>query len=610
MIHPIIGIMDISLSKDEIKIDPASPPGDLIDVSPKSLRSQIKTLISDFISRPKPIKPTDAEIMNDFLVQKVPEFAAVNKRIVDLDLEIRSTSPKNKTRLTRQLESAKARRLALIADAASSEDFLIFRSEKKAAFNEIFIRYNEEAVTIGELKPFLGMTHLPAIQTRSLNADIILAHLKEVKGSAAEKGDMILREGEEIHKRKQFFPRAALRNGISDHLLREGLNGVVRVPYSPFENFGVEAIALGAFERRGRVYFKLQGGKPVAQSHWNEIDRFLPFACRSISVPFLPVISNSPSGFSFRTVFGDATWDAISEEILEKHAGSCVICGSDDKVSITPRWSYKEPVIGSSAPGVQELDSFLPFCANCMDTLRPSLDSLLVKSSDGLVLSTTKEREGWLRTINRWNEPKEKAYVSDAYVMAIEMFRRRSRVNWIVDISKQTSVYLGLEEGFYVDDDDWVWPNVGSPFKIVGAPYFEGQNQSRIYIKPPKIHCVGWDSTVENVIEKLEASNLSVADKRGAGFVVDRPMDPIAPFSPELEKRISAVTDATFEEIEVNVEERPSSSTLTISGNLDDSPPFIPDNSVQRELGAGMDDDYDDDDDDEAAFRNAKPDYN
>jgi hypothetical protein len=467
------------------------------------------------------------------------------------------------------------------------------------------------------------MPHLPQIETKGMSTAAILTALEGITQGTPQKGQMILMLDEQIYNKPQFFPRSAIRNGISEKLLGARAASVVRVPFEPTSTYGAEALSLGAFERSNKVFFRLIEGRPIAQAHWNEIDRYLPFACRSISLPILPVISDSVSGFSFSHAFGRDAWDMIEEEILEKYDYACLVCGSSNEVRAVPRWRFREPIEGTSGPGVQLLDGFMTMCESCHDTFRPSLDSLVSVTSKGAVLKVSPEREGWIRTVNRWDEPKEKQYSNDAYIIAIEAFKRRSRRNWIIDISGQKSVFLQLSDKLYLDHDGWIWPRHGKPFKIVGSAYFESRDCSRNHYKPPSIFDVPWGATLEQVRELVEKDNTSLADDKGLGFEVEDPKVTLEE-NEDIRIELDGLSQGEVETLQIDPSHRPSDVIQSSEKQLIEAgkvstdfvfpgqKAFENNESGSSSMGLSIDndiDDFDDEDDDDDEVTKA-PDYN
>lgn len=605
--------MKVDLTKPEIPLDDAS--GSAVKVASNALRSRIRELISEFMMKPKPVSPTDADIMNSYLERNIFEFNQVNHRIIDLEEELENAAKKSQRRLKGQIEALHARRREIIAETASNKDFLSFRSEKKALFNEDLSRYEEQAIVIQELKPFLGMPHLPDIETKSLTAEVILSVLSGLTQKAPTKGQMVLMLDEAIYSKPQFFPRSALRDGIASSLRAGRGGGAVRVPFSANDRLGAEALGHGAYERLGRVYFKLEKGKPQAHSLWNEIDRYLPFSSRSISVPMLPLVTPSASGFDFKTVFGEESWKPIKEEVLDKHSHTCMVCGGIEKVDVIPRWRFREPVFGTFGPGVQQLESFMTMCESCKDTLRPELSSLLKKSESGYVLNVSEEREAWLRTINRWNDPAHKQFANDAYLLAIEAHRRRARTSWIIDLSLQRSAFFMLERGFYIEHNGWIWPKKGSTFKIVGAAFFESENQTRNFFQKPSIFDVPWGSDIAAVSRILDNFQMAAVDERGAGVDTSRNLSPVPDFAPELIESLDEVANKKIETVDVEAGKRPTEESS--DEDDDEAIEFVPPPTVAQTESNNTpsppvpkivdeDDEYDDEDDD---YSSSSPDY-
>ena len=587
--------MEIDLNKPEVEVE--GPASDSVHLSSNMLRGRIRQLVSGFMMKPEPIPPTDADIINEYLNANVSEFARVNLRIVELEDELRSAPAKAKRRLSGSLDEMQARRMEIISSTVSSDAFAIFRSERKAAFNELRSRHEEEAMIIQELRPFLGMPHLPDIEATALTAEVILSVLTGISKNAPMKGQMVLMLDENIYSKPQFFPRSAIRAGLAPSLKAERGAGAIRSPFSPYERYGVEAVAQGAFERKGRVYFKLEEKRPLSHASWPEIDRYLPFAARSISVPLMPLVYPLASGFDFRTVFGESAWRTIEDEILDRHSSTCMVCGGIEKVKVHPRWRFREPVRGIFSPGVQQLDGFMTMCFNCEDTLRPTLDSILAKTQNGYVLQVDKERAAWMRIINRWNDVSCRNYPKDAYLLAIEAHRRRSLTNWIVDLSLQRSVFFTLEDGFSLERNGWLWPVRGAPFKVVGAPFYD-RERVRNFFQKPSIFDVPWNSTLDDVSFILKDFDMAVVDEGGQGYDVDFPRNPVPDYSPSMEQKLEKVSSSEVESIDVDATERPT----------DDMPEHADMGDADAGSGSsnGSDDEYDYDEDEEV---NSSPDY-
>ena len=76
-------------------------------------------------------------------------------------------------------------------------------------------------MVIQELRPFLGMPHLPDIEANALTAEVILSVLTGISKNAPMKGQMVLMLDENIYSKPQFFPRSAIRAGIAPSLKAE-----------------------------------------------------------------------------------------------------------------------------------------------------------------------------------------------------------------------------------------------------------------------------------------------------------------------------------------------------------------------------------------------------
>lgn len=506
--------MDIDLAKPNVIVSDDIVRGTL--VTGDVLRSRIRELISSFYARPRPVMPSEAAILNDYLLNLSPNFVAIRNSIAELSDQLLNSKPGTigHMRIERTINEQWAHRDALVAKIVESEDFLKFRSDAKKSFNTMLHDFEHEESVISELKPFLGMPCLPSIEAERLTADYILSYLNNVKSERPLKGQMVLQMDEDIYSRPQFTAKSVASTGINKSLLMP--TQAIPVPFALSDSISVKALAAGAFQRGRRVFFPTENGLPISNPPWSEIDRFLPFAFRSLTVPQLPLIEPTCSRFNFKDVFKDRVWEQISDEILEKHAHTCLVCGDNSKTTVHPIWRFREPVNGSFSPGVQILEDFTVFCPNCSDVFRPSLSSLLNKSGKEYVLSVDDHRKSWLKIVNRWNQPLMLDYARDAYLIALNAYRRRSKYNWIVDISKQRSLYFRLEDKYSVSYDGWITSSNRTPFKIVGAPFFEGT--TRTFFQAPSIYGVPWGSNLEEVAKLLEQNfNLSTVDRQGSG---------------------------------------------------------------------------------------------
>jgi len=581
--------MEIDLAKPEVVVS-GEQPGSRV-VPGKALRSRIRELISAFLPRERPIAPSDADLLNEYLTQYHPQFASVLERISGVTEEMKKASGRGGLKLPGTAKNARAggarstlgdleaklvvaisERADMIAAAAASDHFLSYRAESKARFHDELAAFEQEAAVIRELKPYLAMPSLPDVEATELSADVILTLLSGFSRNAPLKGQMVLLSDETLYTRPQFFPRSALAGGIPKGLC-SGMK-IVPVPFAATHTLAVEALTHGAFERAGRVYFPVEDARPVSSSLWTEIDRFLPFGFRSLTVPLAPFVAPGPSGFDFVRAFGRESWSIIEGDFLDKHAGVCLVCGEKENVSAFPQWRFREPVGGSCSPGVQILDGFIAYCRNCADALRPSIQSLLEKARTGYVLKVDRERNAWLRQINRWNDRRYADYVRDAYLLAIEAHRRRSQNSWIIDLSSQKSLFFKLEPHLEMEDNGWIGTPDGQFFKIVGVPFYDGDT-SRNFFPRPSIFEVPWGSSMDDVIEQLDREGFTAIDNAG----MPRPgRREFLSLSRSVEEGIAEVSSATVEEIPVDLDKRPSLEVHGERNKLYES--LIPDGRV------------------------------
>lgn len=549
------------------------------------LRTRIRELVTAFLVKPRPIGPTDADILNDYLVDRRPDFRQAVDELSDLTSERLSSTPRNRHRFDHLINGATARRAEIVASVALSDDFLTFRSEAKVRYHEALSAYEEEESVIAELRSFLGAPYLPDIEAEVLSAPEILKALTKPSSKWPRKGQIVLMADDDLYKRPQFAARSLLARGLEARLLRG--QSIVAIPFANSTSQVVEACSVGAFERGRRTIFTVRDGRPLASVPWHQLDSFLPFACRSVSVPILPLASPAVSGFSFEEVFGRDIWRQIETEAVDESAGVCMMCGSSDKVSAHAAWRFREPVEGTYAPGLAELTRMMVYCRSCSDALRPSVRSLFSKSSDGYILNRNKAREDWLAVINRWTGQDCDGYVVDAYVTALASYRRRSRHNWIIDLKGLRSIFFQLEPGFHFDSENWIHGPSGQIFKIVQLPVYD-ENKIRHFAPAPDVFEVPFGSTLSQVTQLLADHDFAAIDKRGAGHTDEILHELDGKLSEDLERSMDACDDATGDEpIAVDVSKRINAC----------------------ESGASEDAGEEDDDDDDEAYEDQVPDY-
>ena len=526
------------------------PEGVRVDAA--KVRGRIRALISQFMERPRPLPPSDADLLNEFLASSRPAFASVIAEMGELRARLAKAKPGVVAAIERSMNDARARRSEIVASAAVSEEFLTRRSEAKARYNEALGAFEDEEETISALKPFLGMPHLPAIEAYELSAKAILAELTRTSPLSPRKGQMVLQEPEDTHLKPQFTARSALASGLDEKLI--GKRKMVAIPFHHASSEAAEAGGLGAVEKSRKSYFLIDSRRPIGMGTWANLDDYLPYAFRSLSVPLLPVIDPSCTRFGFEEAFGKATWGHIEAEEKDKSGNVCRVCGSHQKLNVRARWQFREPVEGSLAPGVAKLEEFIVLCAGCTDALRPALSSVAAKSEQGYVQTSNKAREDWLALINRWWEPECAGYARQAYLIAFTAHQRRSRFNWIVDLSKQRSLFFGLEPGFAFGENGWIDTPDGPTFKVVGTPVFD-RERIRHYFPVPDIFELKWGSTLRTAMAEMQDFDFGVIDHDGGGHR-QKLAERVDELSPEMKSGIAELEDSEVEDLDVSAKDR------------------------------------------------------
>lgn len=295
---------DLASSAPEIE-DPIA-----VSLDPVKVRARIRKLISQFMERPRPLPPSDADLLNEFLAIHRPQFGGIVAEVSRIKHALNRAKASEAVALERQLNERSAQRSDIVANAAVSEEFLTFRSLAKAQYNEALGAFEDEEESISALKPYLGMPHLPAIETHDLSAKAILAELTRMSPASPKKGQMVLQEPEDVHLKPQFMARSALSSGLHARLTVK--RKMVGIPFAPTSTAGVEAGGLGAVERQRKMHFLIDGDRPVGRTAWGALDDYLPYAFRSLSVPMLPMVEPDCSQFSFAEVFGLPVWRQMS----------------------------------------------------------------------------------------------------------------------------------------------------------------------------------------------------------------------------------------------------------------------------------------------------------
>lgn len=563
-------MMELDISKADVLLSSDEVEGVLI--TGHVLRSRIREIISHFYAKARPVRPSETEILNDYLLSN-DNFISLRNKIADLKdrmYEIKQGSTAYR-RLQRQLDELSSNRLSLISNIAASDDFLKYRSESKSAYNSALDTFRIEEDLILKLSPFLGSPSLPNIRVKGLTPQFIYDKLSVNEKHIPVKGQMVLMGSEDIHLRPQFAPVSIMNRGINKALLYP--YGLINVPFEITNSYAVEAMGAGAFQRGKKICFSVNNGIPNSNIAWSDIDKYLPFACRSLSVPLMPLIEPFGSNFSFAEVFHKDAWDQISDEILDKHASTCIVCGDTNKTKVHADWKFNEPVKGSFSPGLQTLNGFIVLCSNCSDVLRPTLESILYKTNEGYILSVDDKRRSWLRTINRWDDSRSMDYPRDAYLLALKAHRRRAGLSWIVDLSYEKSFYLVLNDNIKVGMSGWIKWDRGSTFKITGSAFYE--NTSRNFFPKPSVFEVPWGTSLEDVSEVMKESNLAIVDKKGSGSheYNENNLDNknlSSELSDDMNEEIDELENSKPEAIDVNVDEKPTAQQRKLYDDDDD----------------------------------------
>lgn len=485
-----------------------------VRVSSDRLRGRIRDLIAAFMARPRPIPASDADLLNHYLNNSSAEFLALVSKISDLKERLALSRGPEAKAIERELNSARAERSDVVAEAAVSEGFQKARAEAKASYNIAIGNFVDEEEAISALRPYLGMPHLPAVEADKLSSRAILDLLTRSSPDAPKKGQMVLQMPEDYHRNSIFAARSALGSGLDRRLI--GRRKMIPVPFDVMSAQAAEASGRGAFERSRRVQFLLGKDRPEGLGDWKAIDDFLPFAYRSLTVPMMPLVQPSCTQFSFREAFGAATWKLINDEQVAKSGGVCNVCGSDKSVEAHPRWVFREPLEGSYSPGVATLSRFISFCNQCANALRPQYSSLVSSKGSGSELAPDKSQLEWLELINRWTGAECESHARQAYLLALTAHQRRSRLSWIIDLSAQRSLFICLEAGFSFTEEGWIYGPDEQTFKIVGTPVFD-RDRLRHFYRAPDIFELEWGTTLKAAELFMKDFDMALADRDGTG---------------------------------------------------------------------------------------------
>lgn len=531
---------DIEILEDEpVDLEP-------VRVAPHRLRGRIRELIAAFMAKPRPLPVSDADLLNDYLDTHSDEFSSLLQKIAELKERLALARGPESRALERELNIARAERSEVVAEAAMSEEFQKARAEAKASYNIAIGEFEDEEEAISALRPFLGMPHLPAVDAEKLSARAIVELLSKSSPAAPKKGQMVLQMPEAFHRDSIFAARSALGSGLDRQLI--GRRKTVPVPFDVTSAQAAEATGRGAFERSRRIHFLLGQDRPECHVDWKSIDDFLPFAYRSLTVPMMPLVQPVCTQFSFEEAFGADAWKLINDEQVAKSGGVCNVCGSDKGVDAHPRWIFREPLEGSFSPGVATLSGFTTFCGQCANSLRPDFNAIVRKNGSGSELSPSKGQVDWLRLINRWTGSECDSYARKAYLMAMTAHQRRSRFNWIIDLSAQRSLFFCLEAGFSFSDEGWIFGPDEQSFKVVGTPVFD-RDRLRHYYPSPDIFELEWGTSLSAAELFMKDFDMALADKHGTGQRAKPDQDAVRAMALSLAKEGSE-TDLDSDDVE------------------------------------------------------------
>jgi hypothetical protein len=219
-----------------------------------------------------------------------------------------------------------------------------------------------------------------------------------------------------------------------------------------------DAIALGAVEKKGRVYWNCTDG-----DSFYRLQKFMPFIAKSAIYPMsLDLIPGSSFGSSLSQILKPRSWSALRQQCLDRWGGYCQCCGSGDSakgMDCHEVWEYHEPIDKSRFYGVQKLVGFLSLCSKCHMMFHQGY-----AQQRGMEIETSER----IMIVNRWSlEDYEEYCVELAKDHAI-----RSEIQWVLDISMLEKAEIEMSKLFSVSDDGFAVgssPKYQTLVKIVGA---------------------------------------------------------------------------------------------------------------------------------------------
>ena len=477
----------------------------LITLSSDALRRAIRDVVTEFNSSVIPVRPSPSEILTPFMLERSERFVAVTGRISELLGGGASVRDDVVIELFNERDE-------LCSDAISSEDFKKYRSSRMADHNARVARFNEIQDVIVGLKPFLGMPSLPSVRVPSIDPAVLLAAIRGVATREPMAGQMVLRVDEPYYQRKIFWPLSIADTGIDARLAKD----FAPVPYPLDSTQGKCAESFGAIMRSGALVFPISERRPSFNGTWRDIDSFLPFALRSLCVPVVPLVMPQSSP-DLHDIFRGDTVEVLKSNASQASNGLCVFCGSSHDVDAVGIWRFREPLEGATAVGVQILSHVWAACGSCRSALRPSSAKLGMKSLDGISsINPASDIVERLALLNHWPANLAIEYARSAYVIAVESYKRRSLLRWIVDLKSLNRQYLVLNEGLSVSSSGWINDDRRhdghSAFRLTGAGIHDPSHM-RFFFASPSIFDVKWDDTIESVGQRLADYDLSVIEK-------------------------------------------------------------------------------------------------
>lgn len=201
-----------------------------------------------------------------------------------------------------------------------------------------------------------------------------------------------------------------------------------------------------------------------------EMDKYLPRILTKTTTPFVgDLIPSSSWGSSLANLMSDKQWAYLRDLVITANSGYCQFCGSGHSIEAHEYWQYHEPV-NKDHFGVQKLVNIMPLCKKCHFTQHLGFASQINKLDETLFR---------LSYINRLTKAEMSSYVK----FISERYERRSKVNWLLDLTCISSLKVLEVNGSWVissEDKNILEGKKGQYTAICGIDWQLSKNRSEV----------------------------------------------------------------------------------------------------------------------------------